>query len=297
MSSRYRVAAYVSTLLTVLIWGTTFISTKVLLNDFNPLDILFTRFLIGYVVLWMVYPRVVEFRTWRIEVLFILAGFCGVTLYFLLENIALTYTYASNVGIIASTAPFFTAILAHFFLKNERINPSFIIGFIIAIFGISLITFNGSFTLKLNPLGDLLAVLACICWAVYSIAMRKISELGYPSIGSTRRVFFYGLLLMAPAFLFLDFQLNLQLIVEGRNLFNILYLGLGASALCFVTWGWSVGVLGAVKTSSYIYLVPVVTVTGSSFFLNEKITSTALLGVLLTIVGLFVSEKRVKIKK
>lgn len=54
------------------------------------------------------------------ELYFAAAGLCGVTLYYLLENIALTYTFVSNVGVIISIAPFFTAILAHVFLKGER---------------------------------------------------------------------------------------------------------------------------------------------------------------------------------
>lgn len=105
-SMRLRAAAHVATLLTIIIWGTTFISTKVLLRDFSPLEVLIFRFLIGYAVLWIVYPRFVPVRRWKEELLFAAAGLCGVTLYFLMENIALTYTYASNVGIIVSVAPF-----------------------------------------------------------------------------------------------------------------------------------------------------------------------------------------------
>ena len=71
---------------------------------------------------------------------------------------------------------------------------------------------------------------------------------------------------------------------------NILYLGFGASALCFVTWNWSVKILGAVKTSVYIYMVPVITVVTSAVFLHENITWIAVLGIILTLAGLFISE-------
>ncbi|RXZ83264.1 DMT family transporter [Paenibacillaceae bacterium] len=297
MNSKIRIAAHATALLTIFIWGTTFISTKVLLGDFNPLEILFFRFVIGYVVLWGVYPRFVKCLKRRDELLFAAAGFCGVTLYFLMENIALIYTYASNVGIIVSVAPFFTAVMAHFLLKDERLHLRFFIGFVIAIFGISLISLNGSFVLALNPLGDLLAVLACVCWAVYSILMRKISELGYPVVGSTRRVFFYGLLFMLPALFLFDFQFDLERFADGINLSNILFLGFGASAVCFVTWNWSVAVLGAVQTSSYIYLVPAVTVSAAYLILNENITVGALIGALFTLVGLIVSERGFSIRK
>lgn len=292
INSRSQAFGHLAALFTILIWGTTFISTKVLLKEFSPFEILFFRFTLGYFALLTVHPRTITSKSIREEILFIGAGFCGVTMYFLLENIALTYTLASNVGIIVSAAPFFTAVLAHLFLKGETLRPQFFAGFAVAITGIVLISFNGSYILKLNPEGDILAVLACVFWAAYSILMRKISSLGYHTISCTKRVFFYGLLFMLPTLLLFDFHLGLERFASPVNLLNILFLGLGASALCFVSWNWCVGVLGAVKTSTYIYLVPVITIAASFFILHEKITGTAMFGALLTLLGLFLSERK-----
>ncbi|OAX47904.1 DMT family transporter [Paenibacillus sp. AD87] len=280
-------------LLTILIWGTTFISTKVLLIDFTPVEILFFRFVIGYVVLFLIYPRLMRITSLREEMLFIGAGLCGVTLYFLIENIALVYTLASNVGVIVSIAPFFTAVLAHFFLDGERLHKRFIVGFAISLSGIILIGLNGSFILQLNPLGDLLAFVAPAVWAIYSVLMRKIGELPYHTIGATRKVFFYGLLFMLPALFLFEFHFDLGSFANMTNLSNLLFLGLGASALCFVTWNRAVSLLGAVKTSVYIYLVPVITVVASALILHERITWITLLGALLTLLGSFISEKKV----
>ncbi|UQT46331.1 EamA family transporter [Akkermansia muciniphila] len=119
MSSRQRTLGHAAALMTILIWGTTFVSTKVLLRDFTPVTVLFTRFVIGYAFLWCLKPRFLPFSGWKKEFLFAGAGLTGVTLYFLLENIALTYTFASNVGIIVAVVPFFTALLAHFLLKGK----------------------------------------------------------------------------------------------------------------------------------------------------------------------------------
>ena len=107
-------------LFTILVWGTTFISTKILLTDFTPIEILFFRFLLGLAALILVYPRRLRLTERKQEVTFALAGLCGVCLYYLLENIALTYTMASNVGVILSVAPFFTGILTHLFMKGEE---------------------------------------------------------------------------------------------------------------------------------------------------------------------------------
>lgn len=139
--------------ITIFIWGTTFISTKVLLNILSPIEILFIRFLIGYIILWCIYPHHLHLTHKKEELYFMAAGLCGITFYYLFENIALTYTLASNVGVIISIAPFFTVIFACLFLHEEKPHIRFFIGFIIAMIGIYLISFSGS-QLQLNPLGD-----------------------------------------------------------------------------------------------------------------------------------------------
>lgn len=286
-----KVQGHISAMITIIIWGTTFISTKVLLDSFSPIEILFYRFIIGFIILCLIHPHMLRVKNLKEELMFAGAGLAGITLYFLMENIALTYTTASNVGIIISIAPFFTAIIAHTLIKSEKLHLQFFMGFIASMIGIILITFNGSFMLALNPLGDLLAVLAAILWAVYSVITRKISRFGYNTIQTTRRTFFYGILFMLPALSLFEFQWGFDRFVQPVNLFNILFLGFGASALCFVTWNIAVKLLGAVHTSVYIYLVPVITVFTSIIVLHEKITFIAFLGIALTLLGLFLSER------
>ena len=283
-------AGHLAALFTIIIWGTTFISTKVLLADFRPVEILFFRFVMGFAVLLLAYPRRMKGVGRRQEMTFVLAGLSGICLYYLLENMALTYTMASNVGGIISAAPFFTAILSRLFLKSEgKLRANFFIGFAVAMAGVALIGFNGS-RMELNPAGDVLAVLAAFVWACYSILTRKISSFGYPVILTTRRTFFYGILFMVPALFFFDFQMGLERFADVTYLLNILYLGLGASALCFVTWNFAVKVLGAVKTSVYIYMVPVITVVTSVLILREPVTWVSIMGTVLTVAGLFLSE-------
>lgn len=284
-------------LLTILIWGTTFISTKILLADFQPIEILVFRFVMGFAALWLICPRRLQTSGLKQEAVFAAAGLSGICLYYLLENIALTYTLASNVGVIISVAPFFTAILAHILIgSEEKFRINFFIGFLIAMAGIMMISLNGA-RLELNPMGDLLALLAAFVWAIYSILSKKISGFGYPVVLSTRRTFFYGILFMIPAAWIFDLRLDLSGFAEPKNLLNLLYLGLGASALCFVTWNFAVKKLGAVKTSIYIYMVPVITVITSVLILGEKITWMSGLGVIFTLMGLFLSEMKIPKRK
>lgn len=231
--------------------------------DFKPVEILFFRFIMGFLVLLIICPHRLKGVEWKQEATFIASGLSGICLYYLLENIALTYTLASNVDVIISVAPFFTAILAHVFMKaEEKLRVNFFVGLIVAMAGIILISFNGS-KLELKPKGDILAIIAAFVWACYSILTKQISSYGYPVILTTRRTFFYGILFMIPTLLFFDFNIELSRFTNITYLLNILYLGLDASALCFVTWNFAVKILGAVKTSVYIYMVPVITVVTS----------------------------------
>ena len=279
MSDNTRRSGHIAACFTVLLWGTTFVFTKSLLASFSPIEILFIRFLLGYFALWAVRPRALKTAGKREELLFAAAGLCGVTLYYLCENIALTFTLASNVGVIVSTAPLFAALLAFRFLGEEKPGPRFFLGFAAAIGGVAL-----------DLRGDLLSLFSAFVWGVYSILSRKFNALGYDAILCTRRVFFYGLLFMIPALFFMDFHPQLSALTVPANLFGILYLGLGAGAACFVTWNLAVKRLGALTTSVYIYLVPLVTVVASAIVLHERMTLASLAGMALILAGLFLSQ-------
>ena len=264
--------------------------------DFQPVEILFIRFMMGFLALLAVCPRRLQGVTRRQEGLFALAGLCGVCLYYLLENIALTYTMASNVGVIISVSPCFTALLTHFLMRGEeRLRPTFSQALRWPWRGSAL---SASTALPWSwTSGDLLALLAAFVWACYALLSRKISALGHPTVLTTRRTFFYGLAFMLPALMVSGVRLELTRLTAPVNLGNLLFLGLGASALCFVTWNFAVKALGAVKTSVYIYLVPVITVAASVLILREPFTWMTGAGTVLTLIGLLLSEGKLHWKE
>ncbi len=274
---------------TIFVWGLTFISIKVLLVTFTPVEIMFYRLILALVVLFILSPphrgRLTLGGEWR----FMAAGLCGVTLYFLFQNIALTYTLAANVSVLISVAPLFTALLSRYML-NERLKTNFFIGFTIAIAGIILIAFNGRLVLKLNPLGDLLSILAALVWAIYSVLIKQISAKQSSMLVVTRKVFTYGFLFILPLLPFFDFQFDLERLLVPTNLINLLFLGAVASATCFITWNYAVHLLGPVQTSVYIYIIPVITVIAAALALDEKITLVAMIGMALILSGMVYSE-------
>jgi drug/metabolite transporter (DMT)-like permease len=279
-------------LFSVLVWGTTFVATKLLLVDFEPVAILFYRFLIGYVMLWILDPHPLKNVSKRDELLFLLSGASGVTVYFLCENYALTYTYATNVSILVATAPFFTGLIAAL-ISHEKMHPSFLIGFVISIVGIVLITTNGQTALHVSPLGDLLALGASLCWAVYSIATVAVYRPAYSSIATTRRIFFYGLVTMLPVMPLAGFEFQPAALCRMNNILLLLFQGVIASGLCYIIWNKAMKLLGAVKASVYIYLIPLITLIFSFFVLGERLTPVALIGCVLILCGLVLSQQKV----
>ena len=288
---------HLAALFTVVNWGTTFIATKLLLEAFTPIEILLFRFVLGFLVLWLVCPRRLKVGDWHREAVFAAAGLTGVCLYYLLENIALTFSTASNVGVIVSASPLFVALFTLLLSRGkERPRWSFLLGFVVSMAGICLISFNGS-QLSLDPRGDLLAVLAAVVWAVYSLLTKRIGGYGWNVIQTTRRIFGWGILFMIPAAAVMDFRLGLERLSEPSYVGMFLYLGLGACAACFVTWNFAIKTLGPIRTMVYIYLVPVTTVAASVLILREPFTWMVGAGTVLTLIGLLLSEGKLHWKE
>lgn len=295
---------YILAAFCILVWGVSFICTKYLLRTFSSLEILILRFVTGYIAFCIISPKPLKTSGIKEELLFMGAGLCGITIYQFVENIAIYFTAANNVSIIVSTCPMFTAIIAAIFLHEKTITKNFVLGFVIAMTGIVLVTLNGSSEFSLSPKGDLLALGSAICWGFYSLFVSKINSLGHGNFASTRRIFFWALIFMIPLAVYglvfggkstsINFcpTENAARWSDWKNILNLVILGVFASSLAFVAWNKTCKALGTVKTTAAIYMVCVVTIIFSFIFLGEKISLTGLFGTFLTILGLFISEKK-----
>lgn len=280
-------------LVVVFIWGETFISTKVLITSgLMPADIFIYRFSLAYVCLWAFCPKQLWCDSWKDELVMVLLGIFGGSLYFLSENTALKFSTASNVSILVCSAPLLTALLISLFYKDERMNARQVLGSLLAFAGMALVVMNGSHVLNLNPLGDLLAVGAALTWGFYSLFMKNVSD-KYGVRFITRKVFGYGLLTMLPYFLFVS-PLNTDPAILSQPAVwgNLVYLGLIASLLCFLTWNWCLPRLGTVRTTNLIYSQPFFTMLIAYVVLGERITWMAVIGTIILIGGMMMAVKR-----
>ena len=275
----------------VAVWGTTFVNTKVLYNSgLTPSEIFFLRFLIAYVAIWFISPRKLFANSWRDEGLMLLLGITGGSLFFFAENSAVGLTYVNNVSFITSTSPLITVILGIVFVKSIKATWTLITGSLIALLGVGIVIFNGSFILHLNPWGDLLALLTAVCWAVYSLLMKSVSS-KYSAVFITRKIFFYGLVTVLPMFLIDPWTATFSMLMTPKVVLNLLFLGLIASFLCFALWTVVIARLGVMTASNYQYLNPITTVVASAIFLSEPMTAIAYMGSALILIGVAVSNK------
>ena len=286
------VTGHLLALFVTIVWGSAFVSTKVLLQAFHPIEIIIFRFLIAWFVLFLCSPKPLLPKSWKSELPFLGAGLAGLTLYFMLENFALAYTFASNVGIIIAAAPMFTALLMWLCRRASRPRWTFFAGFVIAMMGITLISLAGGEAIGLSPLGDLLTLGAAFSWGAYGVLVEVIQPQGYTDLQATRKIFFWGLIFTIPFVFTHHLDISLGRFAAPEMLFNILYLGLGSSALCFVFWNKATACIGSVATNVYIYLTPVVTVIASALILGEPIRPSSLGAIALILLGLWLSQRK-----
>lgn len=289
-----KILAYIVALLTVLVWGETFVSSKILLgHGLRPADIFAYRFGIAYLGMWLISRKNIFCKNWKDELKMLLLGITGGSLYFLTENSALEYSTASNVAIILCATPLATSFLMALFFKDERMKRSQFVGSFIAILGLALIIFNGEVVLKLNPLGDNLALGAVLCWGSYSVLMKFVTG-RYDTAFITRKVFGYGLLTIVPYFAVCGWPWNAgtgagagSMVTEPVVWGNLLYLGIVASLVCFLAWNWALRELGTVRTTNLLYLQPFFTMVIGYLLLGERITWMAVAGVIILIAGVY----------
>ena len=283
---------YVTAFVIVVIWGCTFVQTKLLINaGLRPDEIFFFRFVLAYVLMLPFAGKRLWLGNWKDELLAIALGLTGGSLYFITENYALAYGYCSNVSLIVCLTPLITVLIVGCFYPGERMDRKGLFASLLALAGMALVVFNGNFILKLSPVGDILALAACLCWALYTLIIKRLQD-KYSNMLITRKVFGYGLLTILP--LLCVNGVNVELLVDGGTVVwgNLLFLGCVASMLCFLGWNWCLEKLGTVRATNLLYLNPVVAITTSALVLGERVTWVAIIGALLILSGLYMFRRK-----
>lgn len=278
-------------ILIVVVWGTTFVSTKILLlNGLTPAGIFAIRFFIAYIGLVIISHKRMFCKNLKDELLVVLLGLFGGSMYFLTENMSLNYTTTTNTSLIVCSCPLFSTLLICYFFKT-KLTKSQILGDVFAFLGMAIVVLNGQFVLHLSPIGDMLAFGACLCWAFYSLIMRLLVS-NYSSVFITRKVFGYGLMTIIPWFLFRPEDSPINIDFTNPLLWgNILFLSLVASLTCYSLWTVCLKRLGVIAATNYVYINPIATVGAAVIILNEQITIWFILGSFFILAGLWLHNR------
>lgn len=288
---------HAAAIIAVTAWGISFVNTKVLLdNDFTPVEVYVFRCIIAYALLMAFSWRRIFSITLQHELLFMLCGICGGSVYFVTENAALLYTSATNVSLITSTPPLINALLVVLLYKDEKPTRGFIIGSLIAMVGVTLVILGSSGDQEAETgspnglLGDGLSLMAAVCWSIYALLLRKLQAF-YSAIMVTRKTFFYGFITALPFLLLEPSHITMETFTRTEVWVNLLILALFASSLAFVIWAWVIARIGAVKAGNYLYFQPIVTLIFGYIVLHQETSIVGLAGCVLTILGVYCGER------
>lgn len=283
-------AYHLTAVAVVSIWGMTFVSTKYLLNSgLSPVGIFLARFIIAYAGILVISHKKLFCNSLKDELMALLIGLSGGSAYFIVENIALEKSTASNVSLIVCTAPIFTLLISSF-IDRTRLSFKVLAGLLVSMSGVAVLLFRGAGHIGFNPAGDLLALLGALLWSLYTIMLGYMMK-RYSSSFITRKTFFYGTLTALPLLLLNDISADTGRLMKTDVILNLLFLSVVASLVCYFVWGRVIRKLGSVRTCNYLYINPVAAVLASVLFLGEDLTPMLLLGMALVFSGIYVSQK------
>lgn len=278
-------------------WAFSFISTKMLLEyGLSPIEIYVYRTVLAYLALLIVCHKRIFSNSLKDELLFVLCGLLAGSVYFISENVALQYTLVTNVSLITSLPPILTLLLIGLIYKSNRPSQGTYIGSAVAFIGVGFVIFNSSFNMAINPIGDLLSLLAAFCWSIYSLLLKPLNA-HYDAQFITRKVFFYGVITAVPFMLVEPNIVGPSALLDLDVLLNFLFLGLVCSMVAYLLWAVAVVHIGAVKTSNYLYFQPVITMIASIFLLSERITLIGGIGCALILGGVWLTDYLQKPKR
>ena len=297
MNSKYlKGVGHLAALVTVVAWGGSFISTKVLMEEggFTPVEVYVYRFALAYILMLAITFRKILSNSLKDELQFLLCGVCAGTLYFLTENYALKFTTAGNVSLLSAISPIFTTLLMALVFRS-KISRGVMAGSAACFVGVGLVIFSPAIAIgtgfEIHPFGDILALTCAVSWAVYSVAVRRLLPL-YSTFFVTRKLFFYGVLTALPLLAFQQEPYHLHLLFETpKYLLNLLFLVIMCSVAAYLLWNEAMKLIGSVSTNNYLYLQPLVTMVAGWFFFGEHIYLWGYIGCALIIAGLVVADR------
>lgn len=286
---------FLEALFAVIVWGMSFIATKIAVGQISPTSVVWLRFAIGIPILLLAvimrkqfaYPKGNEW------LYFALLGFLGITFHQWLQSNGLKTAQATTTAWIVSTSPAFIAILGWLVLK-EKLNLIQSLGIVLAMVGVLVVVSKGDLSSlavgRFGTYGDFLILISAINWAVFSILSRRGLQ-NHPSTMLTFWVMTIGWLITSVVFLanknYVEFpQLDL------RGWMAMIFLGVFTTGLAYIAWFDALSQLPAAQTGAFLFIEPLTSMVVAAIVLGEQITPVSVLGGAVILVGIWMVNRQ-----
>jgi drug/metabolite transporter (DMT)-like permease len=286
---------FLEALFAVVVWGASFIATKITVGQISPTTVVWLRFAIGIPILLLavIMRKQFAFPKGNEWWYFALLGFLGITFHQWLQSNGLRTAQATTTAWIVSTSPAFIAILGWLVLK-EKLNLVQSLGIVLAMVGVMVVVSKGDLSSlaigKFGTYGDFLILISAINWAVFSILSRRGLQ-NHPSTMMTFWVMTIGWLITSVAFFgnrnYIEFT---QLDLRGWS--AMIYLGVFTTGLAYIAWFDALSQLPAAQTGAFLFIEPLTSMVVASIILNEQITPVSVLGGVVILVGIWMVNRQ-----
>lgn len=276
---------------TAMLWGISFLFTKAAVVNVPPSIIAFLRFSIALLIILPFKKKSGKKLDKKEKFYSMIAGACGVTLYFLFENNALKITSASEVSLIVSTAPILT--LLFYDIKSKKFDFSEYVGAFFALIGIGFVIFNGFFSITSSFIGNILALLSACSWVFYTFYFEKIHN----NFSAANFEFIkWGTIFLIPFCIF-DLMSGEKVNINSSVIVSILFLGVLCSALGYTMWNNGIKLFGGKTANLWIYTIPIFTFIAEIFLFKTKPGIFFLIGCIFVFAGIIIVFKRESSKR
>lgn len=295
MNNQFKV--YASIILSMLFWSFSFVWVKIVYQVYNPISTVFIRLIISSILLFIFaisIKKLQKIDKSDYKILLSLAFF-EPFLYFLGESFGLKMISSTMGAVIISTIPLFSPIVAYYLYK-ERVSSTNIIGILISIIGVGLIIYSSSSETISSPLGIALMGVAVFAAVAYSSRLKLLVN-KYNAITLISYQNLIGIFLFLPLFLFFDLNNFIEAKPNKEVIIAILQLSVFASSIAFIFFTYGLKHLGITKSNIFINMIPAFTAIFAYYILDEKISKQMIVGISIVILGLFLSQQKLKKEK
>ncbi len=290
-----KIIPYLEALFAVVVWGASFIATKIAVGQISPISVVWIRFAIGIPILFaavlmrkqFAFPKGTEW------LYFSLLGFLGIAFHQWLQSNGLQTSEATTTAWIVATTPAFLSILGWLVLK-EKLTLIQTSGIILAMVGVIVVVSKGDFTSlsigKFGAPGDVLILISSVNWAVFSILSRRGLK-DHPSTRMTFWVMTIGWLITSAAFIGQGRYTELPQL-DARGWWSLIYLGIFTTGLAYIAWFDVLSQLPAAQSGAFLFLEPPSSMIVAAVVLNEQVTIASIIGGAVILLGVWLVNRQ-----